>query len=179
MASYSLERHVCIVGMPGSGKSYFGKQLADSWSVQHLDLDERIEQVCGVKTSQIFEEFGESFFRMLERMELLKCLTGQAVVLSTGGGSAAFYDNMAIMNEFAFTIYLHRSVDFILDNIQKQSRPIFKQESDLRMQIEELCKQRQPFYNQAQMTLECGDELYWIENVSKYCRNNLIISLKP
>lgn len=179
MVRYSLDRHVCIVGMPGSGKSHFGKQLADCWSVQHLDLDECIEQVCGLKTSQIFEEFGESFFRMQERLELLKCLSGQAVVLSTGGGCAAFYDNMAIMNAFGFTIYLHRSEDFILDNIQKQSRPIFKQESDLRMQIEELYKQRYPFYKQAQRTLEFGDELYCVENVSKYCINNHIITLKP
>lgn len=178
MVRYSLDRHICIVGMPGSGKSYFGKQLARCWSVDHLDLDERIEQVCGLKTSQIFEEFGESFFRTLERLELLKCLSGKAVVLSTGGGCAAFYDNMAIMNAFALTIYMHRSIGFILENLQMQSRPIFNQDSDLQMQIEGLYTKRSPFYKQAQWTLEISDELYWIENVSKYCENNHIIKLK-
>ena len=100
-----MER-VFIVGYMGSGKTTVGRQLARSLSLQFIDLDAFIEGKYRKTISQLFEERGEDDFRKLERQALLEVAEFENVVISTGGGTPCFFDNMALMNRSGTTVYL-------------------------------------------------------------------------
>ena len=85
---------VSLVGYMGSGKSTTGKDLAKALGYQFIDLDEYIEEKYQAKIAEIFEKEGELGFRKIEREALKEVLTTTNIVLSLGGGTPVYYDNM-------------------------------------------------------------------------------------
>jgi len=150
--------HVFLIGYMGCGKSYWGRLLADSLNYNFIDLDDLIEKREGLSIPEIFEQFGEESFRHREQsaLESVKDLN-QDSVISTGGGAPCFSDNMDKMNDMGKTLYLKASPLILKQNILKSKgeRPIVKaiQESELEAYITEHIKQRIPFYQQAQISI--------------------------
>ena len=91
----------------GSGKTTLGKKLANILKYQFIDLDSCIEENEARTISQIFQENGEDYFRNLERVYLHRLIEKEDVVISTGGGTPCFFDNMDKMNEYGKTIYIN------------------------------------------------------------------------
>lgn len=142
----------------GCGKSYWGRLLADSLNYDFIDLDELIEKREGLSIPEIFEQFGEASFREREQaaLESVKDLK-QASVISTGGGAPCFHHNMDRMNGLGKTLFLEASPLILKQNILKSDgeRPIVKAipESELEAYIADHIKQRMPFYQQAQISV--------------------------
>ena len=103
----------------GSGKTTIGKKLSRRLSVPFFDLDELIEKETGNTIEEIFTSNGESIFRETETKMLRKFTTSDNFVLSTGGGTPCYNDNMAFMKSIGKTVYLEAETGFLMSRLQK------------------------------------------------------------
>lgn len=159
----------------GSGKSWWGSRLAERLNRPFVDLDNQIEAGEGKTIAQIFEEHGEARFRKMERDYLQRLASAPVSVVATGGGTPCFFDNLTWMNAQGLTIYLKTPVDVLLARLRldRSARPLLQgvAEHDLELKISHLLELREPWYRQAQVTLEQGGKeaafLAALENVCK------------
>jgi len=142
----------------GSGKTTVGRQLALSLGVTFYDLDWYIEMRYHRTVAQIFAERGEDGFREIERNMLHEAAEFQDIVLSCGGGTPCFFDNMEYMNSLAETVYLKATPEVLAMHLKmgKVERPLIKGKTDeeLLQYIKDSLKVREPYYNQAKHTLD-------------------------
>lgn len=117
---------IYLIGMPGSGKSTLGKQLADQLSLHFVDLDKVIEDHEQKAVKDIFREQGEDHFRLIESKLLREWAgTEQSFVMATGGGAPCFYHGIDIMNQTGLSVFLDVSIDIIFKRIHTNSdRPL-------------------------------------------------------
>ena len=111
-----------IIGFMGTGKSNWGKQWAALHNMSFLDLDELIEKAEEKSVVDIFEKAGEDYFRVKETSILRDQCLQQNTIISCGGGTPCFNDNMAWMNEHGFTIYLSASAPYIFKKCAGRKR---------------------------------------------------------
>lgn len=141
-----------LVGFPASGKTTAGKLLKKSNDCLWLDLDREIERKAKLSISQIFQRYGEKFFRKLEA-ETLRHSTSHNAVISTGGGTPLFYNNMEFMLATGVVIYLKLPVEDLTARLvkSKTKRPLFENLTQVQMQdkIQEMYSLRDPVYSKA------------------------------
>lgn len=146
---------IFLIGFMGSGKSHTGKQLAERLGLQFIDLDQWIENQQQRTIATIFETEGEAFFRQLEQQTLHDMARLKNVLLSTGGGTPCFFDNMNWMNQHGITIYLETPISILVQRLlpERANRPLIKalESSELSDFIEKKLIERAPFYEQAQV----------------------------
>ena len=149
-----------LLGMPGSGKSTLGKEVAMVLGVEFHDLDAAIENEAGMNINQIFNQVGEAGFREIEG-KVLKQLTNRpgAKVVALGGGTPCFYQNMEYVNQNGISIFLNVPLEVIVDRLLAQgteSRPLLKNKSpqELLGQLQEHFLERKVFYLKALIHLE-------------------------
>jgi shikimate kinase len=145
----------------GSGKSTAGKKLASLLGWSFIDLDDRIEEYAGKKIPEIFSQDGEDYFRNIES-EILKSLKSQInTIISTGGGTPCYGENMDHMIKNGLTIYLKLTPEELKNRLSGSTgeRPLIKEISskDLLGFIEEKLSSREKWYNQAEIVLEVID----------------------
>lgn len=149
---------IILLGYMGAGKTTVGRQLAQALGIQFYDLDWYIEMRYHKRVADIFAERGEEGFRDLERRMLHEAAEFEDIVLSCGGGTPCFYDNMAYMNTLAETVYLKASPEVLAAHLRmgKTERPLIKGKSseELVWYIRESLAWREPFYTQAKHTLD-------------------------
>lgn len=153
--------NIYLIGFMGSGKSHTGKQVADALGIPFVDLDDRIEAQAGCSIAQLFEYKGETYFRALEATALRATLTDDPAVISCGGGTPCFHDNMDWIKNNGLSIYLKASVPLLVKRLQKgqEHRPLIRglNETELAAFIAERVAQREFFYGQAQYILSQED----------------------
>lgn len=138
----------------GCGKTYWGKQLAERLKVPFFDLDEQIEEVAGKTINDIFAQDGEEFFRRRER-EMLMTLTEshETFVMSTGGGTPCFFNNIDYMNRKGTTLWLNCSAECLQERLkgEQEKRPLVRELDDeqLKAYITRKVGDRKIFYQQA------------------------------
>ncbi len=149
--------NVVLIGFMGSGKTTFGKQLAQRSGFAFLDMDAEIEASAGMPIVDIFTTKGESVFRQLEHSFLLSLAEKQQVVLSTGGGIVLREDNMKQLNQFGLIVFLSPSPDELLRRLKGDTtRPVIAGKSP--KEILALYQSRLPYYQKyADMTLDGSD----------------------
>lgn len=142
----------------GSGKSHWGKKLADLLNWNFIDLDKFIEEKESITIPGIFAQQGESHFRSLEKKYLEETTKADKTVIASGGGTPCFYDNMEVMNRTGETVYLKAQIKTIVERLSKKAntRPLLKgkSETELPAFFEEQLKKREPFYLQAKYIIE-------------------------
>ena len=138
----------------GAGKSVVGRALARRYGLEHIDLDWRIEQRFHEKISDMFAAIGEEGFRRRERNMLHEVMGMENVVISVGGGTPCFFDNMELMNAVGKTIYLQASVGVLIKRIawSQNKRPMVanKTQEELMEFVAEHLAEREAYYMQAQ-----------------------------
>jgi shikimate kinase len=166
---------IYLLGMPGSGKSTLSKQLAKEISYHFLDLDEWIVQHERNSINEIFAIKGEEYFRQIERKALLHSLTLQKTVIATGGGTPCFFDNIQIIKNNGFSIFLDVPLEVLAQRVSKEvnTRPLLNTENkEVIEQLTEKYNYRLPFYRQAELTitganLSVQDILQWLTYMDK------------
>ncbi len=158
---------IFLVGYMGCGKTTTGKRLSKKYGLDFVDLDHYIESRYFKTVSQLFNEKGESGFREIERDLLREVADFENVIISTGGGTACFFDNMEFMNQKGETVYLRAPATDLTAYLRTASkdRPLLaqKNEKELFDFISGMLKKREPFYSQAKHTIvarDTSDELF-------------------
>jgi shikimate kinase len=154
----SLSKTVALVGMMGAGKTSLGRRLAARLEVPFRDADHEIEAAASLTVSEIFEKFGEPYFRDGERRVIARLLAEPPHVLATGGGAYMDPATREAMKQNAFTIWLKAPVEFLVARVKKRdTRPLLRN-GDLKETIEKLLAIREPVYAEADMTLEYDED---------------------
>jgi shikimate kinase len=142
----------------GSGKTTVGKALSKETGMMFYDLDWYIESRMRKSVSQIFAERGEEGFRKIEYNMLHEVAEFEDVIISCGGGTPCFFDNMDYLNQQGDVIYLKATPETLYKHLlmAKIERPLLKGKSaeELIAYITEHLKERSPFYEKARHILD-------------------------
>jgi len=151
-----MER-IILIGYMGAGKTLLGKALAESLNIRFINSDSDIEQQTGMSIGQIFEQYGEDYFRNLEQEYLKNFDHQESFVLATGGGTPCYNDQMTVLNALGATVYLQCSNETLYSRLknEREHRPLIAGLSDeeLREAIEYRMIQRERIYQKAQIIL--------------------------
>lgn len=133
--------------MPGAGKSWVGEELALQLAVPWVDLDLEIERYQNKSISEIFAQYGEDYFRIIETELLEKLLSSKVIsVISLGGGTVVNESNFRKVKESAWAVYLRASTATLYGWLKDDyTRPLLR--GDLRLRIEQLVRERDPIYS--------------------------------
>jgi shikimate kinase len=151
-------KNIVLIGFMGCGKSTLGKKLASKLNYHFIDSDSEIEQATGMSISQLFDTYGEDYFRDLESDFLETIKDKQQIVLSTGGGMPCFNKNIEKINVIGDSFYMKLSPYELAKRLfhAKKKRPLiqqFEDEEALYYYIKEKLNERKSFYEQAHFTL--------------------------
>lgn len=144
-----IERPLVLVGMMGVGKSTIGRKLAQMLGYRFVDADDEIEQAAQMSIPEIFEEFGEAYFRDGERRVIDRLLDQRSVVIATGGGAFVQEDTRALIRQRGITIWLDSDVETIVERVSRNDNRPLLQGGDKRAIVTRMKAEREPFYAQA------------------------------
>lgn len=165
---------IFLIGYMGAGKTTLGRALAKELDIQFIDLDSYIEKRLCKSVSQIFAENGEEGFRDIERRMLHEVGDFENVVISTGGGTPCFFDNIEYMNRQGATVFLDVPVErlFIRLKIARKKRPLIMEKNDdeLRDFITEQLAKRMPYYSKAGQKF-IADQLEDVKQIEASVKN--------
>lgn len=168
-----LQSKIFLIGMPGSGKSTLGQQLAAKLNMPFIDLDQKIEERAQCTIKEIFAQYGEAHFRGLEQKALHNAVQSEGgLIIATGGGAPCFFDNMDVIKANGVSVFIDTPLEELvarLNAYEKDKRPKFSAGEGLKGQLEKLYESRLSFYKQADLrwtnATETADQL--IENLKK------------
>lgn len=150
---------IFLLGLPGSGKTTLGKELAGSLGIPFVDLDSEIEKAEGMTIKEIFKTKKEAYFRQAESTHLKEwCTPKSSFVMATGGGTPCFFDNLEVINHCGKSIFLDVPAKEIAKRIMTtglSERPLFANThlDGLKDRIEFMRSMRLSFYSSAHFTL--------------------------
>lgn len=149
---------IFLVGLMGAGKTTIGRQLAKALNKQFVDSDREIESQTGASIPLIFELEGEEGFRRRERDMIDKLTQRHDAVLATGGGAILNEDNRRWLGERGVVIYLHATVEQLLERTRMdRNRPLLQTE-DPEARLRELMAARDPLYQElADIVIDTGE----------------------
>lgn len=137
-------RKVYLVGYMGCGKSAIGKRISFAAKLPFYDMDTEIEKKMGLSIPEIFERYGEAYFRELET-EFLRSFRDEHCIIATGGGVAMRKENRDIMRATGLVFFLNAPFRDIWRRIATdRNRPIVQRSS--RAELEALYNERKPYY---------------------------------
>ena len=150
-----------LIGYMGSGKTTIGKALAKTLNLNFTDTDWFMEQRYHKTIGELFEKFGDVRFREIEGEMLREVSEFENIIISTGGGTPCFFDNMDFMKKKGTTIYLKTPPSQLFERLKKttEKRPLLRNKTDEELMdyITQTLKIREPFYNQADIILQTGE----------------------
>jgi shikimate kinase len=144
-----LREHVVLIGMMGAGKTAVGRALSARLGVPMQDSDAEIVESARLSIAEIFERYGEAFFREKETQVIDRLLSGPPSVLSTGGGAWMSEANRALLTARAAVLWLEADLDLLWSRVKnKTTRPLLRTD-DPRRTLAEILEQRTPVYRLA------------------------------
>lgn len=148
---------IVLVGMPGSGKSTVGRQLARRLGWPFADSDTEIERQLGCSIRSHFEQHGEASFRDVEQEVLARLLGRDSQVLATGGGAVLRESNRALLKEQAQVVYLRSTPEELIRRLRHDTHRPLLQVTDPMRKLRDLFRERDPLYREAaRFVIETG-----------------------
>jgi shikimate kinase len=145
-APLSIARPIVLIGLMGAGKTTVGRRLAQRLGLSFVDADEEIETAAGMTVSEIFERFGEPYFRDGERRVIARLIDGTPKVIATGGGAFMNEQTRALILERATAVWLEADIETLVERVRRRAtRPLLK-DRDPREVLRDLAKLRNPVY---------------------------------
>lgn len=150
-------KRVFLTGMMGCGKTYWAKKLSEISGIPSFDLDELIELETKKSVAEIFNQQGENYFRKKEN-EILKTFENKLeYILSVGGGTPCYFNQMEWMNENGITIWIDEPLETLILRLKSATdRPLIARNSskNLAAYLQNLTAEREPFYKKATVHLQ-------------------------
>ena len=168
-------KRIYLIGYMGAGKTTLGAPIAQRLGWTFIDLDVYIENRRHKTVSELFALYGEDKFREIERDILREVSTFENVIISTGGGTPCFFDNLELMNQSGMTIYLQVEVPVLFERLKlgRRKRPKLRDKNDeeLLQFIKDGLSARLPIYEQAFLHVDAND----LESLSAIDKSTSII----
>ena len=164
-------KNIFLIGMPSSGKSTLGRQLAKRLDYQFIDMDELIVNQELSAVVDIFKYKGEDYFRQVESKILKGIKPNQKLIIATGGGVPCFFDNMDFIKANGTSIFLNVQPEDLLKRIQKSegnNRPLINKKKSNEALLDELRERyenRLKFYEQADVQIDGSievEQILWL-----------------
>ncbi|HWZ23009.1 MAG TPA: shikimate kinase [Cytophagaceae bacterium] len=160
-----------LIGLPGSGKSTLGRELAQQLNLKMVDTDAEIVATEGKTIEAIFRDSGEDYFRKLEQSILHKLSENDQQLISTGGGMPCFFDNMEHMKKKGITLFINVPVENLHQRLigqRSQSRPMLegKTDEEVLLFLKQKYEERFPYYSKALITIK-GSNIKVAELISE------------
>jgi len=166
MSRFNLNKTVVMIGMMGAGKTAVGAAVARQLDVPFIDSDHEIENAANTSIAEIFDKFGEAFFRRKESQVLTRLLDGPPCILSTGGGAFLQPENRAAIAAKGLSLWLKVDADLLWARVRhKTTRPLL-QVADPRRKLIEMLQAREPIYAEAAMTVT-ADPSYSVQDMAE------------
>ena len=163
------DRSIVLVGMMGVGKTSIGRRLAARINFEFVDADEEIERAAGMTIAEIFEKFGEAYFRDGERRVIARLMNGPPKVIATGGGAFINEETRTLILERALSIWLDADIKVLADRVSRRDhRPLLKNRDPVEV-LTELGKVRNPLYAAANIHVrsDASPHARTVENILK------------
>jgi len=165
LRGYRLHKTVVMVGVMGAGKTAVGRALAATLGVPFLDSDTEIESAANMTIPEIFDRFGEPFFRRKESQVIGRLLDEERCVLSTGGGAFLSPDNRTMISDRGVSVWLRADLSVLWNRVRhKDTRPLLRT-SDPHTTLRALYEARVPIYSKADLIADSDAETS-IENMA-------------
>jgi len=163
-----MKKNIYLIGFMASGKTVHGKRLASFLHFDFIDLDQLIESKENKNINEIFSQYGETYFRKIEKEALHQTFLLQNTVVSLGGGTPCFFDNMEEINKHGISIYLKANPGILAARLKKNigNRPLLanKNDQELEKYVKETLTERETFYNRS--VLSCDATNVSIQTIS-------------
>jgi len=152
-----------LLGYMASGKSSIAKEIAQKRMLKFIDLDTVISDREGMSISDIFKNKGEIYFRKKESLYLDELLSeNKKIILSVGGGTPCYGNNMNIINQNGISFFINTPLNILVNRLisEKTTRPLVADlnDADLKEFIAKHLFERNPFYEQANHTINASDK---------------------
>lgn len=142
----------------GSGKTTIGKALSKDIGLPFYDLDWYIESRMHATIKQLFDQRGEDGFRIIEHNMLHEVAEFENVIISCGGGTPCFFDNIDYINQQGESVYLKCEPEVLYQHLKmgKTVRPLLLNKTPEEVQefIKEQLQEREPYYSKAKHTVD-------------------------
>lgn len=154
----TVDRSIVLVGLMGAGKTTVGRRLARRLGLDFVDSDHEIEEAAQMSVAEIFEKYGEDYFRSGERRVIARLMEGPPMVLATGGGAFVNDETRALIIEKSIAIWLDAPIEVLVERTgRRDTRPLLKQ-GDPSAILSDLMEKRGPIYAEAHIrVLSSGD----------------------
>ncbi len=150
--------NIYLLGFMASGKTLYGKKLAPALNYSFTDLDDLIEKKENKPVHQIFAQKGEAYFREIEHLVLIESFKLEQHIISLGGGTPCFFDNMAQIKQKGISLFLRVPSVILSSRLYENgnNRPLVrdKTKNELLAYVEKLLEERLPFYQQANVNCD-------------------------
>lgn len=143
------DKPIVLIGLMGVGKSTVGRRLAKRLNLPFIDADAEIEHAAGMSIADIFERFGEEYFRDGERRVIARLIDGTPKVIATGGGAFINEETRALILGSAIAIWLDASPQVLAERVaRRDTRPLLRNRNPIEV-LGELARVRNPIYAMA------------------------------
>lgn len=146
--------NITLCGMMGSGKSLIGQMLAKNLNFKFIDTDKLIEKKTGESINEIFNKYGEKYFRELEEREIISILNNKKFVISLGGGSIESKNIRNILRVNSFNIYLEVKHEILKKRLRFSNHRPPLNSQDVNSTLIKLLKKRKKYYHQADIIIQ-------------------------
>ena len=151
-------KFIVLVGLMGAGKTKLGRIIASSFGLPFLDADEEIELAAGCSIQEIFDCFGEKYFRDGERRVIQRILSEAPAVLSTGGGAFMNEETQAEISKHGVAVWLRADLDLLVRRTERRSdRPLLNKGNGREI-LAGLIDERYPVYAKADFAVDVSNE---------------------
>lgn len=149
-----LDRPITMIGLMGAGKSKLGRMLAKVLGIPFVDADDEIEKAAGMSISEIFDRFGEEYFRDGERRVMNRLIDSGVRVIATGGGAVTDPDTAKAVWDHTISIWVRAEVPLLVERTSRnRNRPLL-QKGDPEEILAALAAQRYPVYEKADIIID-------------------------
>ena len=176
---YKLKKMLVLVGLMGAGKTSVGKKLAETLQVGFLDADHEIELAAGMSISEIFDKFGEEYFREGEKKVIKRLVKQQPQIIATGGGAFLSQEIQETISRCGISIWIKADLETLWNRVSgNQNRPLLNN-SNPKLTLRHLIDKRYPIYQQADIIVKSTSKVSHACMVTKIIRElqkkNIII----
>jgi shikimate kinase len=149
-----LDRPIVLIGMMGAGKSRLARMLGDTLDLPVADSDEEIEKAAGCSIAEIFERYGEPFFRDRERRVIERLIGKKRGIIATGGGAVMQPETAETVWNHTVSIWVRADLSVLIERTGRNAnRPLLKN-GDPAQILTELSRARDPVYAEADITVD-------------------------